>query len=43
MFINNYFTDFMFQEVMVCVTYHKAIKSFIQIFSDDIIEKLNIT
>ena len=29
MFINNYFTDFMFQEVMVCVTYSSSILSLI--------------
>ena len=29
MFINNYCTDFMFQEVMVCVTYSSAILSLI--------------
>ena len=27
MFINNYCTDFMFQEVMVCVTYSSSILS----------------
>ena len=27
MFINNYCTDFMFQEVMVCVTYSSSISS----------------
>ena len=29
MFINNYCTDFMFQEVMVCVTYSSSILSLI--------------
>ena len=29
MFINNYWTDFMFQEVMVCVTYLSSILSLI--------------
>ena len=29
MFINNYCTDFMFQEVMVCVTYSSSIFSLI--------------
>ena len=29
MFINNYCTDFMFQEVMVCVTYLSSILSLI--------------
>ena len=29
MFINNYFTDFMFQEVMVCVTCSPSILSLI--------------
>ena len=29
MFINNYCTDFMFQEVMVCVTYSLSILSLI--------------
>ena len=29
MFINNYFTDFMFQGVMVCVTYSSSILSLI--------------
>ena len=29
MFINNYCTDFMFQEVMVCVTYTSLISSLI--------------
>ena len=29
MFINNYCTDFMFQEFMVCVTYSSSISSLI--------------
>ena len=29
MFINNYCTDFMFQKVMVCVTYSSSILSLI--------------
>ena len=40
MFFNNYSTDFMFQQVMVCVTYSSAILSLI-IFNSLLVFKIS--
>ena len=40
MFINNYCTDFMFQEVMVCVTHSSSILSLI-IFNFLLVSKVS--